>query len=793
MKSAQHRMAQHPMAQKRIGHKRIGQQLAARPWPRGLPIFLLLLLTVFGLGTATVSLGQTGGIEEEELLDRELEPAPVTPENLEGTDLQALYERATTLYPESAMPLFDQVIALARERLALDANDEAMRRILARSLLRQAELHLLFGDLEAATAAVDQALAARLDIEIDSPNAPDALRQLLDRQRRDSTGTLTVSLDPPDTRVAIDGQFIQLSAEGSTPVLAGSHRVSFTRPGYAPYEEVLDIRAGRTQKIEAVLERQSAVIALRTRPAGAEIWIDGELRGTTGETNVPPPALPAAEDPAAGPPGWSVPRQEAGFSEDLVIESVELGLRRLEVRLEGHRPYRAELQIDDLLDYDMPPVVLEPESGMLVFKGMPKNATLEINGRQHAADDPAAPTPRVTLPPGEYSIRIAESSSRIFTRDLRLADRQTIEVNVQLRPGLILLGVLGHDAERANGLRTGLRAALAKGDRWAVIDRSQEARPILETLGLTRDALRGSPDEAVASGPAEDLDWKQAQATLSQRIPGLLYALAVLEEDLLTSRARIWIWAAPPAPSQPDQVVLNLGEIQELERLTARFQERLYLRRPWVGALVVDTAVTPHPVIAQVTPDSPAAQAGLQPGDQLVAIAQVPIFSRSDYEARIAVAEPGEPLEFAVQAPSGPRTVRLRLGSSPRVFEDLGDVPRSIAFTDLRLQIEDAKDADRWILQLNQALIALRAGDRETAVRLLGATEAPNAEQGLGKAAVDYWLGVALLGLGPSYEEQAAAAFQRASRQVSARLYHHDGPWVAPRARARMAGSKSQP
>jgi len=58
---------------------------------------------------------------------------------------------------------------------------------------------------------------------------------------------------------------------------------------------------------------------------------------------------------------------------------------------------------------------------------------------------------------------------------------------------------------------------------------------------------------------------------------------------------------------------------------------------------------------------------------------------------------------------------------------------------------------------------------------------------GLGRGAVQYWLGIALDRAGASYLDAAREALEQAAADPEARLYHHDGPWVAPRARARLA------
>ena len=65
---------------------------------------------------------------------------------------------------------------------------------------------------------------------------------------------------------------------------------------------------------------------------------------------------------------------------------------------------------------------------------------------------------------------------------------------------------------------------------------------------------------------------------------------------------------------------------------------------------------------------------------------------------------------------------------------------------------------------------------------------------GLGQATVLYWLGIALAKVGPDHMDDARNAFAQAAQTAGGRLLHNDGPWLEPRARARLTalGASSQ-
>ncbi len=277
-------------------------------------------------------------------------------------------------------------------------------------------------------------------------------------------------------------------------------------------------------------------------------------------------------------------------------------------------------------------------------------------------------------------------------------------------------------------------------------------------------------------------------------MPALLYAIAVLSNDLVANEATLWVWAASPGPARPDRLRITVGESSEAARVRAIFDRRIVLSRPTFGALVVDSAASPHPVVIDVTPESPAALAGVQAGDLIIGLASIPIQSRAQLETRLAAAESGETLDLAVQSgatASGPgiaRNLQLKVGASPNLIGERGDdeLLPALAYTQLVLLEEKTPPAELWVVQANEAFLLLRAGDTEGGVRKLRAVRAPQASHGVGQAAIDYALGLALLRLGDTYADAARASFQRAAQSPGARLGHNDGPYLHPRAVTRL-------
>ncbi|MDA8017931.1 MAG: PDZ domain-containing protein [Thermoanaerobaculia bacterium] len=741
-------------------------------------VFGLLLLTAPTFATAQL-LSQ---IEEEELDEKDTLAVAVRDPGVASDEVRELYAQAEEVFHSAdqpaSLPLFGTLVDLLEAQRLTNGLDDEARSLLVRSLSYRAQVHFNLGEQELVNEDLGQMLQIDPNAQLDRDLVSPKLVSEFDKVRDRTVGQVDFVLDPPDAEVWIDGIRVD-GLLGPVGILAGRHDLEIRRPGYLGDRRQLDVQAGRSATIEALLERDSPILRLQTRPPGAEVFLDGQSMGIT----------EGAASDGYVPEGAATIYRREDFSAEMILDDLETGSHILEVRKDGFRPKRMEIGLYDLLDYPMPPIVLEPESGRLTFQNMPRDATILVNGAQVRPDTPGASRPTITLPPGTHQITVVSGASRMFSTRLDLADRQSIEVRVKMRPGLTYLGVLGGDDTSSGDVRRLLRGAFGEASQWALVDHSEDGPGLLNDLGVDAEALRS----LARGGPQPtDIDWNRVQRTIDQRAAGLVYLVAVLDNDLLASEAKLWIWPAAPGPSRPDSLTLPMGDRIAAEKVLRAFDRTIPLRRSELGALVVDTGALPHPVVAEVTPAGPAESAGIRIGDQILGFQGTPTQTRRQLEDRLLVAEPGESVEIAVRGAQGTRSVRVSLGTSPWIVAGReGELVDALAWARLVLLEETTDARERWIVRLDQALLQLRAGDPEGAVRQLRNVDAPQTSHGVGRATVDYWLGIALSRLGPRFRDAAVEALQRAAAVPGARLDHDDDAWVAPRAEARLHALRS--
>src|SRR6185503_11487750 len=109
------------------------------------------------------------------------------------------------------------------------------------------------------------------------PNQP---QQLPDVTLRQADGRVEVASNPSEASVSVDGEF-----RGRTPLSirlspGRAHRLALTKPGYETAARELSVAADSGRRLQIDLTPQYGDVEVASTPA-AEVWVDGERRGST--------------------------------------------------------------------------------------------------------------------------------------------------------------------------------------------------------------------------------------------------------------------------------------------------------------------------------------------------------------------------------------------------------------------------------------------------------------------------------------------------------------------------------
>ena len=706
-------------------------------------------------------------------------------EQLVSDEIEQVFASANELFDTidqaEAIPLYTRIVDELRPMSI--TGDERVLELLRTSLVQRAQANYNFGETDAAQVDIETLVRLAPGYEIDRDAASERIVRMFDDVRKRLVGYAEFLVDPVDARVRIDGATVPTDG-GPVPILAGMYQASVERPGYQATEIEFEVKADKSSSVEATLERTSAVLMLHTRPTGATVFVNGRevmrTEGTAGADFIPD--------------GQAAAYDRTEFSDTAYIEDLQLGRAQIEIRLPGYRTFSTAVDIDGMVDVPLGAVILAQQAGTLALRNLPADAEVRIDQEVARPQRGARGIAEIPLAPGNYRVSVSQGVFGRFETNAEIADAESTEIVVELRPALVTLGVLGDDDVAARELSAAISDTFQAKREWALLDHSATAGSLLSELALSASRLR----RLVAGDPNAAVDWGTVQESFDRALPGSVYVLGVLSDDLLATEASLWIWPAAPGPARPELRIVRLDDDEALAGIARAFQPELSPIRPTFGGSVIDTPVAAGPVLIDVVPGRPAAAAGLQVGDAITALNGVPVYSASLFFDALVETEVGSSVSLEIVRDGETLTAELVTEPSFTII-DLSDPTRLAApvAAAVAAELQSESEWPRWILKLNQARILLNASDAEAAVRELreiDMSQVPGADQvGLGPGTIDYWLGFALERAGPRYLDRAREAYERAAGATDARFLHDDGPRVAPRAWARLQRLAPQP
>lgn len=211
-----------------------------------------------------------------------------------------------------------------------------------------------------------------------------------------ATATLVVDSRPAGAEVYLDGRL-----SGRTPVSLqvnpGRHEVELRLAGYQPYRVTVNPRPGERVQVFAQLvpEARQGTLAVTSSPSGAEVYVEGTLRGRT-------------------PLSLSLPE----------------GRYAVELRAPGYEPYQATVQVrrgeTTRLDVRLNPV---SRTGTLLLESSPTGAEAYVNGTLRGR------TPlRLVLEEGTYQVELKAPGYEPYRATVRVERGRETRVSATLRP-----------------------------------------------------------------------------------------------------------------------------------------------------------------------------------------------------------------------------------------------------------------------------------------------------------------------------------------------------------------------
>lgn len=98
-------------------------------------------------------------------------------------------------------------------------------------------------------------------------------------QLEEQLAVLEVTSAPADARVTVDGEYKGRTPLQVTGLRDGPHAVVIEKVAYDKIERSIEIRNRQDAKIDVTLDKMTGTLALDVKPIGANVLVDGELKG----------------------------------------------------------------------------------------------------------------------------------------------------------------------------------------------------------------------------------------------------------------------------------------------------------------------------------------------------------------------------------------------------------------------------------------------------------------------------------------------------------------------------------
>lgn len=587
---------------------------------------------------------------------------------------------------------------------------------------------------------------------------------------------LRLTILPADAEVLLDGA--RVPASGLLPIAVGDHTLSVSRIGFRAVTQPFTAVSGAATVVDALsLERVASVFRFVTAPAGVEVVIDGISHGLTRPG--PPPAEYAERAAKAGVTA-------AELSAVLTVTELPIGAHRIQFKKDCFVMAERRQTVDQFDDYVLDPVKLEPAVASLSVSSNQPGTLVLVDGLQRGV----APLTIPDVCEGQHLVELKSQSGRYFQRvEARTGAKITVEGT--LRPAFALVSASGPAALNTD-LRLTIEKQLAASQSVTFFaPAADDTTKVLAAEKLPADWMAFDSNKRPLGTAAEvaavmrgDLSARLARQFDAQGIASVTVPSAV-------TRNRLVVAMLASGSADPDVIEIDLDTVDAAAQAVGRIDRALSFFRPSLGLTAVDVADMDGPVIVAVDVNSPAAKAGIEPGDILLKVNSQPVPDAAALITLLAGRTAGDDLTLDLTDRAGAaKRTDTKVFMAPRLI-GLNDQSLMVnkILVDLRSRLQAPGDPllDS-VMRLNLAVALVRVG-MWSAARLELQRVKLNDGPGVAAGTIHYLLGLTAERLGNLAE--AEAAFKVAASSTA--LETEDGLPVKDLAEARLQGLQRRP
>lgn len=206
---------------------------------------------------------------------------------------------------------------------------------------------------------------------------------------------IVVHTEPAGAAISLDGAHVGEGPLLLPQVALGKHRVVVTQPGFQPRTVELDVPNAVPQRVNVSLVTDSATLRVVTDPEGAQVFLNGMLKGAS----------------------------------PVVIERIPDGDVSLEVRAAGYKNSRQDLRVS-AGDNETVTATLDPQPASLQVVTIPAGARVYVDNSYKGE----SPVRVAELVPGSYRVRVELAAHDPAARTIELGRAMDVTEEFRLVP-----------------------------------------------------------------------------------------------------------------------------------------------------------------------------------------------------------------------------------------------------------------------------------------------------------------------------------------------------------------------
>lgn len=672
--------------------------------------------------------------------------------------------------PEAILQL-NQIIDICQENMAGRELSEEELKILAEAYEYRGRAFYNIGETEKSQTDFQELIKINPRFQLDTTLVSPKIISLFDKIKNSMVGNLAVFSTPSGSEVYISGKFLSLTPMYATELLKGDYVLEVKHKGYDVYQENITILSNTPLEKEVVLTANTGTCLFYTVPPEAKIYIDDQFVGSTfGQ---------AAEDMSEFATQNNLMLSD--ISAPLTIEYVEPGTHRLEIRRECFEPIIKSISIE-IRAHEFEPFIMEESKTSIQVNSKVAGASVYLND----AFKGITPLTLEDVCTGEYILSVKKENVGKWFQKITLKRGEPQIFDTTMRPSVHYFGILNAD-EREPGVVERVEEKLdsifsnLKSINYSRLP-TEKMKNLENQLGISMLALTQEGTTNAGMNAKQKLT---LLADLGKKLDSELFILAILPKEKLQRHVVLELYSIHH--EKPDQIRLTFNDPDALEHFSNRMDAEFDLFKNWIGLVSIDTFIHDGLVCAEVLPESPAQQAGLEDGDIILKIDNNPIESNREFHQKLISFKVGAEFKVSYSRDGLIKATGIKVSRSPiELPRNNRNILYNKTMADLKQRIKLEKDEMLLnFYKMNLGFCFMHFNNWQKAIEdAFSQTSFPSGS-GISSGTLNYYIAQCYQKLG--YREEAIKYYRDAAAVKGATLGTNDGPSVAFLAEKKLA------